>query len=92
MDTWTPSHRDLDTLPHVVLTSPYLWVPQNVKFPEFSDPVQEKVDMRSVASVASLRYNLIFEFLDCNNSRELHYFCEIGGLPEDTLVEKKFVD
>ena len=51
---WTPSHCDLDNLPHVVLMSPYTWFPQKVKFPEFSDYTQEEVEMRRVARVASL--------------------------------------
>ena len=64
LDTCTPSHRDLDTVPHVVLTYHYPWVPQNVKFTEFSDYVQEEVQMRSFASVASLRSNSTSDFLD----------------------------
>ena len=64
LNTWNPYHRDLETLSHVVLTSPYPWVPQKIKFPEFSDSVQEEVEMRSFASVASLQSNPTFEFID----------------------------
>ena len=60
----TPSHRDLDTLTHVVLMYPCTWVHQNVKFPEFAKFLQEELEKRSVASVASLRSKFIFEFLD----------------------------
>ena len=42
LDTWNPSHCDLETLPYVVLKSPYSWVPQNVKFPEFDDLCRRK--------------------------------------------------
>ena len=87
LDTWTPSHRDLETLPHVVMIYNYLWLLQNVKFHEFADSVQEETEMRIVASVASLRYNLTFEFLDCDDCREPHGFCEIEGFPEDTPGE-----
>ena len=54
LDTWNPYHHDLKTLNHAVLMSPYYWVPQNVKSPEFDDFVYEEVEIRSVASVASL--------------------------------------
>ena len=54
LDTWTPSHRELKTLPRVVLEFPYPWVPQNIKFPKFADYVQEEVEIRRVASVPSL--------------------------------------
>ena len=85
--TWTPSHRDLDTLTHVVLTSTYPWVPQNAKFPELANSVQEEVETRRIASISSIQYNLTFEFLDRDDCRELHGFCEIEGLPEDITGE-----
>ena len=87
LDTWTPSHCDLEILPHVVLTSPYTWVPHNVKFPEFADSMQEEVEMRSVAGIASLQSNLTFDLLDRNYCRQLHGFCKIEGLSEDTPDE-----
>ena len=79
-DTWTPYHCDLETLYHVVLKSPYHWVPQNVKLPEFASYVQEEVEIRSVASEASLQSNYTFECFYCGDCRELYGFCEIEGL------------
>ena len=76
-DTWTPNNCDLDTLTHVVLTSTYPWVPQNAKFPELANSVQEEVETRRIASISSIQYNLTFEFLDRKNCRELHSFCDI---------------
>ena len=81
LNTWTPSRRELETLTHVVLMSPYPWVPQNVKIPEFSDSLQEEVEIRGFVGVSILQYNLTFEFLDSNNCRELHGFCDIKGFP-----------
>ena len=86
-DTWTPYHCDLETLYHVVLKSPYHWVPQNVKLPEFASYVQEEVEIRSVASEASLQSNYTFECFYCGDCRELYGFCEIEGLLQDTPVE-----
>ena len=54
LDTGTPSHRELGILTHLVLTPSYPWVPQNIKFLEFADYVQEEEEMRSIASVVSL--------------------------------------
>ena len=71
----------------MVLTSSYIWVPQNVKLPEFADSVQEEVDMSSVENVASLKPNLTFEFIDHGNCKELHGFCEVEVFPEDTPGE-----
>ena len=87
LDTLTTSNCELDTLPHVVMMSHYPWVPQNFKLPKFSDSLKEEVDIRRVASVSSIRYNLTFEFLDRKHCRELNGFCDIEGLPEDTPGE-----
>ena len=64
----------------MVLTSPYPWVTQNVKFLEFADSVQGEVEIRSVASEASLQSNYTFECFYCGDCRELYGFCEIEGL------------
>ena len=60
LDTLTTSNCEMDTLPHVVLMSQYPWVPKNFKLPKFADSLKEEVDIRRVASVSSIQYNLTF--------------------------------
>ena len=43
--------------------------------------------MSSVDNVASLQSNLNFDFIDHGNCKELHGFCEVEVLPEDTPGE-----
>jgi len=43
VDTWTPTQTDLDDFPHVVLTSPSPWNPEDVKFPGLSNLEIEKI-------------------------------------------------
>ena len=44
--------------------------------------------MRTIYSVAIIQSNLTSEFLDRDDYRELHGFCEIKGLSEDTPDEE----
>ena len=54
MDTWTPTDEDLNSLPHIVLTSDQHWNPQSVEFPKNSLAVEEEIE-RQVEDVRTLR-------------------------------------
>lgn len=45
-DTRTPTQRELDECPQIVLSSPQPWDPQNVCFPKASRSVEEEIEMR----------------------------------------------
>ena len=51
LDTWTPSERDLQDYPHVVLTSDKLWDPHSVNFPSISKMETEELEGRNISSV-----------------------------------------
>ena len=48
--TRTPTEQELQTCPHVTLSSDHEWDPQNVRFPEASRAVEEEIS-RSIGSV-----------------------------------------
>ena len=51
-NTRTPTQEELQTCPHIVLSSPHDWDPPRVRFPQSSRTVQEEVDMqRSIGGV-----------------------------------------
>ena len=39
---------DLESYPHIILTSPHQWNPQHVLFPQVSHSEQDEVEMRSL--------------------------------------------
>ena len=50
-DTWTPTLDDLESLPHIVLTSPHVWNPQEVEFPSVEYSRQEEIEKRSISQI-----------------------------------------
>ena len=51
--TRTPTEQELQTCPHISMSSDYEWDPQNVRFPEASRTVEEEVS-RTVGAVRML--------------------------------------
>ena len=51
IDTWTPTDRDLAEYPHVVMSSPMPWDPQNVKLPSIARSEVEEIESRGIAVV-----------------------------------------
>ena len=56
LNTWTPTETDLSLYPHIILTSPHPWDPQNVRFPETPYSVKEEIEMRSVSALRQDQY------------------------------------
>ena len=50
-DSWTPTLDDLESLPHVVLSSPHPWNPATVTFPKLSYSMKEELEQRSISDV-----------------------------------------
>ena len=59
VDTFTPSSFELDTCPHIQLTSHTPWDPYNVKFPQPTLTLSETVDCNRNVSVTSSTLNSI---------------------------------
>ena len=54
VDTFAPSERELQTCPHIILSSHHPWDPHNVTFPKSNRTLDEMVGgMRYVSSVIS---------------------------------------
>ena len=51
IDTWTPTDRDLQEYPHVVLTSDQLWDPQVIQFPGTSHTEVQELEGRNISVV-----------------------------------------
>ena len=51
IDTWTPTDKDLQEYPQVVLTSPRPWDPYEVKFPGISEVEMSKIEDRNISGV-----------------------------------------
>ena len=51
IDTWTPTDRDLQEYPHVVLTSDQLWDPQVIQFPSTSHTEVQELEGRNISVV-----------------------------------------
>ena len=51
IDTWTPTDRDLQEYPHVVLTSDQLWDPQVIQFPSTSYTEVQELEGQNISMV-----------------------------------------
>ena len=51
LDTWFPTQGNLESYPHIELTSFQHWNPQKNEFPQTKYSVQEKVEGRNVSKV-----------------------------------------
>lgn len=47
-DTRTPTSRELQECPHIVLCLPHHWDPKNVQFPKASRTLEEEIDMQRI--------------------------------------------
>ena len=54
LDTWTPTDDDLQSLPHVTMTSTHPWNSRDVQFPKPSCRVQKEMAMILIASVSTI--------------------------------------
>ena len=54
IDTWTPTHKDLEVHRHIELTSPRPWNPYEVQFPGLSEIEIGEIEERNISS---LEYN-----------------------------------
>ena len=51
VDTWSPTDEDLQSLPHIVMTSPHPWNPHMVQFPQTETSVREEIEMHNVSAL-----------------------------------------
>ena len=51
INTWTPTDKDLQEYPQVVLTSPRPWDPYEVKFPGISEVEMSEIEDRNISGV-----------------------------------------
>ena len=51
LDIWFPIQGDLDSYPHIELTSRQQWNPHKIDFPQTKYSVQEEVEGRNVSKV-----------------------------------------
>ena len=57
-NTFTPSEKELNTCPHIVLSSPHEWDPKNVTFPASNITFEEKMYNYNISSIQNDNYNL----------------------------------
>ena len=55
INTWTPTHQDLEQYKHIVLTSPNEWNPRKVVFPSIPDADIDELESRNVSTGCTLR-------------------------------------
>ena len=61
-DTFVPSEAELNSYPHIILSSNHPWDPLNVKFPKFRKTLDELVGgMQYVSAISSTRTQNDFE-------------------------------
>ena len=51
LDTWFPTQGDLESYPHIELTSRQHWNPHKIEFPQTKYSVQEEVEGRNISKV-----------------------------------------
>ena len=70
-ETRTPTDEELQTCTHIVLSSPYPWNPQNVRFPEPNRSVEEEIEFRrsTIGAVSGTERKVS---MDESNDHESH--------------------
>jgi hypothetical protein len=82
--TRTPTDRELNTCPHVVLSSEHDWDPKNVRFPKASRTVEEEIT-RTIGSV-----NVEGNCCDDNSDEESDSVVfDIGGMSQRMIASVK---
>ncbi len=91
--TRTPTEQELQTCPHVTLSSDHEWDPQNVRFPEASRAVEEEIS-RSIGSVMTQSEripeedaNFSSDYIDSQEDRML----DIGVLSKRLIASAKVI-
>ena len=64
--TWTPTPDDLKSYPHIVLSSPREWNPQEVRFPKPSQTAREEFELRNTSAVRLIDDNWPSNFVEDN--------------------------
>ena len=49
LDTWFPTQSDLESYPHIELTSRQHWSPHKIEFPQTKYSVQEEIEGKNVS-------------------------------------------
>ena len=49
LDTWCPTQNDLESFPHIELTSRQHWNPHQIQFPQTKYVAQEEIEGRNVS-------------------------------------------
>ena len=72
IDTWTPSLRNLDEYPHVVLTSPDNWDPSKVKFLVISEGDRREIEGGDYGGVSAVNAEYSSNWQDYLNSTDAY--------------------
>ena len=54
IDTWAPSQKDLESIPHIELSSKNEWNPEKVEFPSYSRFERELIEKRNIKSTCRI--------------------------------------
>ena len=52
LNTWSPTQEELESLPHIALTSQQTWEPHQIAFPATKYHVKEEIESRNISSIA----------------------------------------
>ena len=69
-ETWTPTQQDLDSFPHIELTSKQPWEPRTVEFPQNSLVDQEELETRNEYRNVSAVTQTTNEFYGADDEQE----------------------
>ena len=90
MDTWTPTTKDLDRYPHVVLTSNLPWNPHEVRFPSTDQQTIDEIEERNISAISRGDTRVIFDVRTFNarimKSQKVFTRMAEGPLSEDQIM------
>jgi hypothetical protein len=86
--TRTPTEQELQTCPHVTLSSDHEWDPQNVRFPKASRTVEEEIS-RSIGSIMTQSEKIPEDDEDVDSQTNL--ILDIGALSKRLIASAKVV-
>ena len=52
LDTWHPNQNDLESYPHIELTSRHHWDPHQIQFPQTKYVAQEEIEGRNISTIS----------------------------------------
>jgi hypothetical protein len=82
----TPTDQELQTCPHVILSSEHEWDPQNVHFPQASRTVEEEIN-RTISTV--MTQGGAFELEEIEERAADDRLYDIGTLPKRMIASTK---